>query len=141
MYDLSGLYYQMKSDALCFGLVGILFLICSRFWMDKKRNKKDLVVGLISILLCVCSIGYHCYVIDNLEVGIHEGMLIREGRDNPYLFRTEYCFSNSNGHKPIYYLDVFSKKVIYPEDLKKDITYRVYFEKKTEVILKIEKLE
>lgn len=141
MYNLSGLFYQMKSDALCFGLVGVLFLICSRFWIVEKRNNKDLLIGLVSILLCVCSMGYHCYVIKNLEVGIHEGMFIREGRDNPYLFRTEYCFSNSDGLKPIYYLDVFSEKVICPEELKKDVMYRVYFEKRTEVILKIEKLE
>lgn len=131
----------MKSDAFCFGMVGILFLVCSRFWIIEKRNKRDLLIGLVSVLLCICSVGYHYYAISRLEVGIHEGFFIRENRDNPYLFRMEYCFSNSDDLKPIYYLDVFSKKEIFPEELTEKNMYRVYFDKRTEVILKIEKLE
>lgn len=74
MYDLSGLYYQMKSDGMVFGIVGLLFLICSRFWIMEK-NTKDLLVGILCSFLCVCSLGCHAYVINNLKVSVHEGRL------------------------------------------------------------------
>ena len=65
MYDLSGLYYQLKTDALVFSVVGLLFLVCSRFWILDKRNIKELLIGVICYFLCICSIGYHLYVIND----------------------------------------------------------------------------
>lgn len=141
MYDLSGLYYQMKTSGLVFGLVGILFIICSRFWILEKRNIKELLIGVTCCLLCVCSLGYHLYVINDLKVSIHEGFFIEEHRENPYLFRIEYCFSNEGGLKPLFYLDIFSKKNIYPNEFEEGAMYRIYYEQKTDVILKVEKLE
>jgi len=141
MYDLSGLYYQMKADALVFGLVGLLFLAFSRFWIFEKRNIKELLIGVICCFLCICSLGYHLYVINDLKVSIHEGAFIEEHRENPYLFRMEYCFSNKGGTKPLFYLDIFSKKDIYPIRFEKDMVYRVFYEEKTDVIVKVEKIE
>ena len=141
MYDLSGLYYQMKTNASVLGMVGLLFLICSRFWVREKRNVKELLIGILCCFLCICSLGYHFYVINDLKVSIHEGTYVEEHRENPYLFRMEYCFSNDGGLKPLFYLDVFSKKDIYPNKFEKDVVYRIYYEEKTDVIVKVEKLE
>ena len=141
MYDLSGLYYQLKTDALVFSVVGLLFLVCSRFWILDKRNIKELLIGVICYFLSICSIGYHLYVINDLKVSINEGVFIEEHRENPYLFRMEYCFSNEGGLKPLFYLDIFSKKDIYPTEFEKDAMYRIYYEEKTDVIVKVEKLE
>lgn len=141
MYDLSGLYYQMKRDGIIFGLVGLQFLISSRFWIAERRNVKEMIVGIVSILLCVCSLTYHTYVIYDLEIAVHEGALVRENRSNPGLFCKEYCFTNENGLKPVFYLDIFSKKELYPDDLVKGTQYRIFYEEKTDIIVKIEKLE
>lgn len=141
MYNLSGLYYQLKTNVLVFGTVGLLFLLCSRFGILEKRNVKELLIGVICCILCVCSIGYHVYVINNFTVSVHEGTFIEEHRENPYLFRMEYCFSNEEGLKPLFYLDIFSKKEIYSAKFEKDVIYRIYYEEKTNVIVKVEKLE
>ena len=141
MYNLSGLYYQMKTDTLVFGVVGLLFLVCSRFWILEKRNVKELLIGVICCFLCICSLGYHLYFINDLKVSIHEGIFIEEHRENPYVFRMEYCFLNEGGLKPLFYLDIFSKKDIYPTEFEEDVMYRIYYEEKTDVIVKVEKLE
>lgn len=141
MYDLSGIYYQLKSDILVFGVVGLLFIISSHFWIIEKRNLKELAIGLICALLCIGSMGYHLYIIRNLQVSVHEGFFLRENRANPSIFRMEYSFTNENGLKPIFYLDVFSKKTLYPEKMSKEIEYRIYYEEKTNIIVRIEKIE
>lgn len=141
MYDLSGLYYQMKIDGLVFGLVGVLFLLDSRFWNLEKKNKKDLLIGLVCCTVCVCSLVYHYHVISDLKVSVHEGEFVEEHRESPYLFRMEYCFSNEGGVKPLFNLDIFSKKKIYPNNFEEDVKYRIYYEEKTNVIVKVEKLQ
>lgn len=141
MYDLSGLYYQMKRDILVFGMAGLLFLLCSHFWVLEKRNIKDFLIGISCCFLCVCSFGYHYYIINKMEISMYEGAFVEEHRENPYLFRMEYCFSNEGGMKPLFYLDVFSKKNIYPSEFEENVIYRIYYEEKTNVIVKIERLE
>lgn len=141
VYDLNGLYYQMKSDGWVLGIVGLVFLLSSHFWAAEKRNLKELMIGIICSLLCICFTGYHIYVINNLNVAVHEGTFVEENRENPYLFRMKYCFTSAKGLKPLFYLDIFSKKKIYPDKLEKGVVYRIYYEEKTDVIVKIEKLE
>lgn len=141
MYDLSGLYYQMKVDSIVFGIVGLLFLFDSHFWILEKIKKKDLLIGLICFVLCICSLVYHYHVISELKISVHEGEFVEEHRENPYLFRMEYCFTNEGGLKSLFYLDIFSKKKIYSNDFEEEMRYRIYYEEKTDVILKVEKLE
>ena len=82
----------------------------------------------------------HYQVISELKVSVHEGEFVEEHRENPYLFRTEYSFSNEGGVKPLFHLDIFSKKKIYSNDFEEDMRYRIYYEEKTDVIVKVEKL-
>lgn len=141
MYDLSGLYYKAIVDGLVFGLGGISFVIGSRFWNAEKKKIKELFIGLICCFICIISIGYNYYVINDLKISVHEGVFIRQNRESPYLFREEYCFSNEKGLNPIFYLDIFSKKDVYPEDFEKDVRYTIHFEERTKVIVKVKKIE
>lgn len=138
MYNLSGLYYVMKSNGVIFGLVGIIFFICSHFWDPKKKNMKDLKIGIIVV---ICFTGYYAYAIADLKISMHEGVFIEERRENPFLFRKEYCFSNEDGLKPVFCLDYFSKKEVYPEEFEKGIRYRIYYEKRTNIIVRVDKVE
>lgn len=140
MYDLSGLYYEMIINGLIFGIVGLEFLFFSKFWMDEK-NIKDLMLGLFLIVLCISFLCYHSYVISDLEISVYEGIFIDENRENPYLFRMEYCFGDKGKEKTLLYLDIFSKKKLYSDEFEKDVMYKIYYEEKTDVIVKIEKLE
>ena len=141
MYNLSSLYYQMISNGVVFGIVGLICLVCSHFWNLDKRNVKELSIGIVFLILCMCSLGKHYFIIAHPEISVHEGAFVDEHRSNPYLFRREYCFTNEEGLKPIFYLDIFSKKNIYPKEFEKGKMYRIYYEEKLDVIVKVEKLE
>lgn len=115
--------------------------MCSQFWILEKRNIKDFWVGMVCFFLCICSIGYHLYVINDLDISTYEGKFIEEHRESPYLFRKEYCFSNAESIKPLFSLDIFSKKNIYPAEFEEGVLYRIFYEEKTDVIVNVEKLE
>ena len=119
MYNLSGLYYVMKSNGVVFGLVGIVFFICSHFWNPQKKNMKDLKIGIIVVLCFLCFTGYYAYAIADLKISMHEGVFIEERRENPFLFRKEYCFSNEDGLKPVFCLIIFQKKKCIQKSLKR----------------------
>ena len=135
MYTTIGLIYR--------GAVvgGVLFLSSAVLlvfaFLGKKTKFKDYIVAFIALLLGIALGGYFFYKAANPVVLCHEGMLTRENSSKVFL-TYEYAFSNSNGLKPVLYLDTFSKKKIYPNELYVGETYRIYYEKDTRVILKIE---
>lgn len=57
----------------------------------------------------------------------------------PLPFTDEYVFYNGEGKKQEYYLDVFSKKEIFPEGFELNQEYTIYFDEFTDVIVKVEK--
>ena len=51
----------------------------------------------------------------------------------------EYIFSDDeNEYKQIFYMDAFSKEKIFSEDLEQGVTYKIYYDKRTNIIMKIE---
>ena len=141
MYDLSGLSYQLESAAIVFGTGSLMFLIRSHFWTAEKRNFRELMIGILFSVLFIGLTGYYMRIINNLEISVQEVTFVDENRESPYLFRTEYCFINEKDKKELFYLDSFSKKKICPEGFIKGKKYRIYYEEKTDVIVKTEKLE
>lgn len=131
MLRLSGIYI----------IVMIIFLISSEFWHKKKRKTKYLVMSLVCILLTIGTIMYYSYVIKYPNIAIHEGFFIEERRERNSVTRWEYVFSNDGGLKPIFSLDIASKKNIYPEDFGTKNKYRIYFEQRTNIIVKVELLK
>lgn len=75
------------------------------------------------------------------SISVHEGFFIEERSEFHSFFGMEYVFSNEDGLKPIFYLDIFSKKEIYPKEFVKDEMYRIFYEEKTEIIVWVEKIE
>lgn len=53
----------------------------------------------------------------------------------------EYCFTNGTELKPVFCLDIFSKKQIYPDDFVEGKKYRIYYTEMGNVIVKVEELE
>ena len=53
----------------------------------------------------------------------------------------DYCFSNEKGLKPVFNLDIWTKKEIYPKDFNKKQKYRIFYEEETDTIVRIEKME
>ena len=141
MYNLDGIIYEMFRLSRIYIIVMIIFLISSKFWNKKKRKIKELVMSLVCILLTIGTIMYYSYVIRNPNIAVHEGFFIEEYRERNSVTRWEYVFSNDRGLKPVFSLDVSSKKNIYPREFDTKNKYKIYFEERTNIIVKVELLE
>ena len=140
MYDFSGIYYGFIRTVIIFGVVAIIFLVESRFGLNPEK-RKEWIVGVICIFLLVGTIGYHLFIIHSGNISVHEGEFVKENRSSVYLTEREYCFTNGTELKPVFCLDIFSKKRIYPDDFVKGRKYRIYYTEIGDVIVKVEELE
>lgn len=141
MYNFGGIYYQMKSNAALFIVCGIVFLLLSRCWNQEKRNMKEIALGIICVLLAIISVAYYSYIIKNPKISIHEGYFFSEHRVNTHILKMEYSFTNEAGLKPVFYLDVLSKKEIYPDEFDSKQKYRIFYEEETDMIVKVETID
>lgn len=140
MYNLGGIYYEMKSNTVLLALCGIVSLLLSRCWNLEKRNMKEMAIGIVCALLAIGSIAYYSYIIQNPKLSIHEGYFFSEHRVNRHILKMEYSFTNEDGLKPVFYLDVFTKKEIFSEDFDSSQKYRIFYEEKTDMIVRVEKI-
>lgn len=140
MYNFGGIYLEMTIRIIIFGGAGLLFLFTSHFWVAERRNLKELFTGILAIFLCICTIGYYAYIIPSMTVRVYEGAFLREHRSRKSLIRKEYCFENENGLSPVFYLYNSTKEEIYPDEFRTDRKYRVYYEEREKIIVRIEEI-
>jgi len=135
MYTTIGLIYRGFAVGGLLLLIGVVLLLFA--FLKKITKMKDFIFAFIVLALGIGLGGYFFYKAANPVVVCHEGTLTRENRSK-VLFTHEYAFSNVDGVKPVLYMDAFSKRDIYPDELLVGEIYRIYYEKDTHVILKIE---
>lgn len=141
MYNFDGIYFQMKSSAILFLVLGIVSLLLSRCWNMDKRDTKEMIIGLVCVMLAIGSVIYHSNIISNPKVLTHEGYYVSENRSYKHLLKMEYCFSNGDNLKPIFYLDVLTRKEIYPDDFSTEQKYRIFYEEESDIIVKVEEIQ
>lgn len=141
MYNFRGIYYQMKSSVMLFIVLGVVFLILSKCWNADKRSIKEMIIGVVCIVLAIVSVIYYSFIINNPKISVHEGYYVSENRANTHILKMEYCFSNGEDIKPIFYLDVLTKKKIYPQTFDVNQKYRIYYEEESFVIVKVEEIQ
>ena len=118
----------------------IIFFVTSRFWNKKKRNIKGLIGGILCVLLFMYELISHVSVITNPDIVTHEGKLIQVRRGGVVLFGEEYVLENGNDRNEVFYLDTFTKKKIYADDFEEGEIYRIQYEKKTKIIVKVDRV-
>ena len=141
MYNFEGIYFQMKSSAILFLVLGIVSLLLSRCWNMDKRDTKEMIIGLVCVMLAIGSVIYHSNIISNPKVLTHEGYYVSENRSYKHLLKMEYCFSKGDNLKPIFYLDVLTRKEIYPDDFSTEQKYRIFYEEESDIIVKVEEIQ
>lgn len=141
MYNLGGIYYQMKSNAVLFAILAVVFFVLSRFWNLEKRNMKEIIIGLVCIALAISSIIYYSIIINSPKILVYEGYYVSEHRVNTHILKMEYCFTNGEQIKPVFYLDGLTKKEIYPKNFETEQEYRIFYEEETDMIVKVEEIE
>ena len=145
MYNFSGLIYRIVAVGGVVFVLGILCLLFSAFWNPKKRDKRTLILALLALVFSVAYIGVYCHRLADPVIEMHEGFFCRENRDSgaapPLPFTMKYVFSNGDQPMPRFYLDVFSKKEIYPFEFEENCYYEIYYEKQSHVIVRVERVE
>lgn len=139
MYCFDGLYRQcwivVVGAILCIGS-----LVASHFWSAKKINKRRLAEGIFWLVATVY-MGWYCIgAVLSPNILSHEGTLLAIHRTHNSLSSMDYTFSNSDGLKPVFELDSFTRKKIYPQGLEEGKTYRIYYEARTTIIVGIEEI-
>lgn len=139
MYYLDGIVYRIIYVGGIILLIGLLVLAISRFWIPQKANKPTRNIAVFIIIVSIIYICFHIYKLCNPKIVCHEGYLTREYRDSAVgPFTHAYVFTNGDGLKQTYYIDVFSKKDMIASDLDTQTLYRVYYEADLRIIVFIE---
>ena len=137
-YNYAGIVFRLRGECTMFILLGVVCIVIS--CAEQKTNKRDFLVGICTIILGVA-------------LGVHYGMCIlnpcveslraeydseeRNSRVSPGLpFTMEYIFYDNKYHN--FYLDVFSKKEIYPDEFIEGNEYVIYYDKETKIIVGVE---
>ena len=113
---------------------------------EKKKFKTDLIVYsiilLIELTVTICFL--YKAIHPNIEcyTGSYEYSQRTSRVAPPLPLTSEYVFYNEGDkYKQGFYIDVISRKRIFPEELVEGTNYRVWFDKETKVILKIEAID
>lgn len=142
MYCYDGILYRIWAVCGVMFLLGVICILIEKPWRDTFRMRNC----SIGILLLACSIFSGIVYISRIaypQVLYYEGEFVEENRNSrvakPLPLTQEYIFSNENDEKnQAFYLDGISGKKILPTGFSRRQTYRVYYDKLTRVIVKVE---
>lgn len=140
MYNFDGIYFVMKSRCTIFAIIGVVSLVGSLFWNPSKRDKKILITGIACCFIAISFWGYYKQILRQPQILFHEGYILSENRAWRSILGEKYTFTNINGSKPIFYLDFSSKKEICPGGFIENQMYRIYYEKESKIIVKVDEL-
>lgn len=139
MYNYAGIEYRLWAECGSFFMLGI---ICSLWGKPWKNGLKKNYIGPLCILMSLLLFAEYAYVYCSKDVTSYTGEFVKSSRNSrvapPLPFTDQYNFDDGLGWEE-YYLDIFSKKEIWPEDFVPGEEYIVYYDKHTKVIVKIEK--
>ncbi|MBE6882049.1 MAG: hypothetical protein E7489_03500 [Ruminococcaceae bacterium] len=133
-YNYSGILYKLIAPCGIFFWGGIVILLLNKFWEKKHDDSEKKSIRNACIILGVGVIASLLFLVDivNPKVESYTGYFVEEYRDSqvspplPYTFAYVFCDGSSNP-KPIFNLDIFSKKEIYPEDFVENQWYTIYY--------------
>lgn len=144
MYDYSGIIHHCLSKiihCLVYSIILIIFL----FRKSKKEPetiKRNRTIMILTISIFALWVGFYGWKCFNPSIESHEGYFWKETapRNTGVFGNWRYSFTNHGDSKRVFYLDSFSKKKIFNEDFDYNSRYRIYYDKHTKVIVRIEVL-
>lgn len=139
----SGIIYRIWGEA---GMIILLGLACILFsgLRTKSFSKQCFAAGILCVLYgCGMTI---CYLtcLFSPQIDSFQGFLYEEYRNSrvapPLPLTMEYSFSEVDGDKKVFYLDLLSKKEIIPEGFQEGEEYIVCYETRTNIIVRVERV-
>ena len=141
MYNISGLVYRILSVGCPMLIIGVIWLITSKFWLPTKRKLPSLIIAICILIFSVSYVLVYTYKTVTPSIATCQGTFIREYTDSGQApFTRTYVFDVGSSQDKRVFLDSFSKKKLYPYDLQEQCMYKITFEKDTGIILHIEKI-
>ena len=141
MYNFSGVMYRIWGVCGVILMLGFVCLLFERPW-KKSFKIQNCKLGLIMIAFSVCLGLIYVSRIVFPDVSSYTGEFVESRRNSrvapPLPVTYEYVFWNGEGKRHVLYLDIFSKKEIFPSELESGQKYIVYFDEFTNVITKVE---
>ncbi len=149
MYDLSGIKHLIVfSDLPMLFLALLLFILEWKKIKSSIKNKKyEKGIKKTFFLIAFCTVwfvisgGMNAYHVYNPEISCYVGKYIENRPANePRLsfFSWIYVFDDGELSKETFYLDSFSKKKIFNKDFEEGKTYKIYYEEKDRIIVRVE---
>jgi len=144
MYNFSGVLFRVWGVCGVILVLGVVCILFKRPWAQNVRIQ-DLRLGLIMIAFAIFMGLIYVSRIVFPNVSSYTGEYIESHRNSrvapPLPVTNEYVFWNGEGKKQVFYLDIFSKKEIFPYEFVSGQKYKLYFDEFTNVITKVEAIE
>lgn len=144
MYNYSGLMYRICGVCGIIFLLGIICILFQTLW-TKEFKIRDCKVGLAAVVFAICLTIVYASRIVFPGVSSYAGKFIDSHRNSqvapPLPLTNEYIFWSGQGKKKVFYLDVLSKKEIFPYEFEEGKDYTIYFDDFTHVIVRVEGVE
>lgn len=141
MYNFSGVMYRIWGVCGVILMLGFVCLLFERPW-KKSFRIRNCKLGLIMLAFSVCLGLIYVSRIVFPDVSSYTGEFVESHRNSrvapPLPVTYEYVFWNGEGKRQVLYLDIFSKKEIFPSEFERGQKYVVYFDDFTNVITKVE---
>ena len=150
----AGLWYRVFGVGgfiLALGIISLIFDIpllrkrrSSKKSTKEKSFKKSIIITCLVIITGFLVSSFYMYKAILPNEICYEGYYEYSKRNSrvapPFPVTSEYVFYNDRS-KVGFYLDSYSSKEIFSEDLEEGAFYRIWYEKSTYVILKVEKIQ
>lgn len=142
MFDYSGIVYRTLSDGGLILIINVFLIIITKI-TDKKKKQKDkktILCALVGIVISFVIMFYNGWWLLNPSVEFFDGEFRSYNHARIGMFVNEYVFIDENNPDPVFTLDAFSKRKIYNEDFQEGVTYRIYYESHSKIIVRVEKI-
>ena len=144
MHDFSGVWYRIWGVCGIILILGVVLILFERPWA-KNFGLKKCKLGLVIIAFAICLGLVYVSRIVFPDVSSYTGEFVESHRNSrvapPFPLTNEYVFWSGEGERQVFYLDIFSKKEIYPHDFISERKYTIYFDEFTNVITRVEPIE
>ena len=141
-YNYSGIFYRLWAECGFLLGIGTLLLLIVRRNKGDSGNRQSALAGVLCLLLGVGLMVNYGYCIAKPDIQSFQGVFETEYRNSrvapPLPLTMEYTFRDAAGKCHLVYLDVLSKKEIFPSGFDEGENYTVIYEGRTNIILKIE---
>jgi len=122
-------------------LLSACLLAVSRFWDQRRREKKTVWISIITMLFFLGEMGYYGFVYAQPQIEAVEGKLLHTRHAHGYAMSNSYVLDTGEPLKKTLDLDHFTKRMIMPDGFVSGDTYRLHYEKRTDIIIQAERID